>query len=250
MLWADSSTITKCLKLGHFRRFPQVDARPDKWHLSAPRRAGVDGEIPESQFGNLVCWAIASDREVSSLRAKMSATKRVIPFESWPANTAAEIRRPAPGPQPVPAAPGVPALRLAPLLAPTQPRRFVRVPTHAVGVHPEQREYPRATLNLPLRLRGTGGVPEEFPVTLVTRDVSSTGVYFLCPRQLAVGASVELEIVLVSRPLGLGNVVMATMAHVCRTEPVAMPGWYGIAAAFDDVQFDRDDRIPPRYLKP
>jgi PilZ domain len=180
----------------------------------------------------------------------MSATKRVIPFESWPANTAAEIRKPAPGPQPVPDTPCVPGLRLAPLLGPTQPRRFVRVPTHAVGVHPEQREYPRATLNLPLRLRGTGGVPEEFPITLVTRDVSSTGVYFLCPRQLVVGASVELEIVLVSRPLGLGNVVMATMAHVCRTEPVAMPGWYGIAAAFDDVQFDRDDRIPPRYLKP
>jgi len=27
-------------------------------------------------------------------------------------------------------------------------------------------------------------------------------------------------------------------------------GWYGIAAAFDDVQFDRDDRIPSRFLKP
>jgi hypothetical protein len=139
---------------------------------------------------------------------------------------------------------------MAPLLVPAQPRRFVRVPTHAVGVLPEHREYPRATLNLPLRLRSTGGVPEEFPVTLVTRNISSTGVYFLCPRQLAVGASIELEIVLVSRPLGLGNVVVATMAHVCRREPAAMPGWFGIAAAFDDVQFDRDDRIPSRYLKP
>jgi hypothetical protein len=108
-----------------------------------------------------------------------------------------------------------------------------------VGVHPEQREYPRATLNLPLRLRGAGGVPEEFPVTLVTRDISSTGVYFLCPRQLAVGTSIELE-----------NVVVATMAHVRRAEAAAMPGWYGIAAAFDDVQFDRDDRIPSRFLKP
>jgi hypothetical protein len=119
-----------------------------------------------------------------------------------------------------------------------------------VGVHPEHREYPRAILNLPLRLRGAGGVPEESPRTLVTRDISSTGVYFLCPRQLAVGTSIELEIVLVSKPLGLGNVVMATMAHVCRTEAAAMPGWYGIAATFDDVQFDRDDRLPSRFLKP
>jgi PilZ domain-containing protein len=180
----------------------------------------------------------------------MSATKRLTPFKSWPAKPAAETRQPAAGPQPVPDAPRVPALRLAPLLVPAQPRRFLRVPTHAVGVHPEHREYPRATLNLPLRLRSAGGVAEESPITLVTRDISSTGVYFLCPKHLAPGAAIELEIVLVSRPLGLGNVVVATMAHVCRAEAAAMPGWYGIAAAFDDVQFDRDDRMPSRFLKP
>src|SRR5260370_6498021 len=144
----------------------------------------------------------------------------------------------------------MPAVRVDPLLSSEQPRRFGRVPTHGVGRRAEEREYPRATLNLPLRLRGAGGVPEEYPTTLVTRNISSTGVYFLCPRQLSIGVSIELEIVLVSKPLGLGNVVMATMAHVCRTEAAAMPGWYGIAAAFDDVQFDRDDRIPSRFLKP
>ena len=180
----------------------------------------------------------------------MSATKRVTPFEWWPAKPAGEARGAATGPQPLAEAPRLPALRLPPFLAPSQPRRFVRVPTYAVGVHPEHREYPRATLNLPLRLRAAGGVPEESPITLVTRDISSTGVYFLCPRQLVAGASIELEIVLVSKPLGLGNVVVATMAHVCRAETAAMPGWYGIAAAFDDVQFDRDDRIPSRFLKP
>src|SRR5256884_159480 len=180
----------------------------------------------------------------------MSATKRVTPFESWPAKPAAEARGAATGPQPLAEAPRVPGLCRAPFLAPLQPRRFLRVPTYAVGVHPEHREYPRATLNLPLRLRAAGGVPEESPITLVTRDISSTGVYFLCPRQLVAGASIELEIILVSKPLGLGNVVVATMAHVCRAETAAMPGWYGIAAAFDDVQFDRDDRIPSRFLKP
>ena len=184
----------------------------------------------------------------------MRATNRVGTFESWPDEPAEEARESAVGPQLISFAPRVhalrvPELRLTPLLHPEQPRRFVRVPTHAVGVHPEQREYPRASLNLPLRLRSAGGVPEEFPITLVTRNVSSTGVYFLCPRQLAVSTPIELEIVLVSKPLGLGNVVAATMARVCRTETAAMPGWHGIAAIFDDVQFDRDDRIPSRYLK-
>jgi c-di-GMP-binding flagellar brake protein YcgR len=124
------------------------------------------------------------------------------------------------------------------------------VPTHAVGVHPEHRVYPRATLKLPLKLRSVNHVQEEFSVTLVTRDISSTGVFFLCPKKLSLGVPIEIEIVLVSRPMGRGNVVIVTMAHVSRLEPAAMPGWYGVAASFDDVQFDRDDRVPSRYLKP
>ena len=180
----------------------------------------------------------------------MSATKRASPFESWPAKPAEEARAAAAGPQIVPEAPRGPALRVYPLLGPTQPRRFVRVPTHAVGVYPEQRQYPRATLKLPLRLRAVCGVPEEYPITLVTRDISSTGVYFLCPKQLTVGAAIELEIVLVSKPLGRGNVVMVTRAHVCRVEVAATPGWSGVAASFDDVEFDRDDHLPSRFLKP
>jgi hypothetical protein len=181
----------------------------------------------------------------------MSAAKHVSPLAKWPAaEPPAEARGAVAVPQPVVAVPRTPALRLTPLLVPAQPRRFARVPTHAVGVHPEHREYPRATLNLPLRLRSVGGVREDSPITLVTRDISSTGVYFLCPKELPASTSIELEIVLVRKPLGLGNVVMVTMAHVRRMEPAAMPCWYGIAAAFDDVQFDRDDGLPSRFLKP
>lgn len=182
----------------------------------------------------------------------MSATNRARSIEPTPANAIAEARRLAAlaAPQTVASPARVPALRIMPLQTETQPRRFARVPTHAVGVHPEHREYPRATLQLPLRLRGVNNVAEKFPVTLVTRDISSTGVYFLCPKQVAVGTLVELEIVLVSRPLGLGNVVVATMARVQRLEPAAMPGWYGVAASFDDVQFDRDDHVPARFLNP
>jgi hypothetical protein len=183
---------------------------------------------------------------------EMGATNRARRIEAASGNAISEALRTAAlaGPQPVATPVSLPELRVLPLRTETQARRFARVPTHAVGVHPEHREYPRATLQLPLRLRSVSHVAEKFPITLVTRDISSTGVYFLCPKQVAVGTPIELEIVLVSRPMGLGNVVVATMARVQRLEAAAMPGWYGIAASFDDVQFDRDDYIPHRFLNP
>jgi hypothetical protein len=141
-------------------------------------------------------------------------------------------------------APRVPSLRVMPLEPTSAMRRFARVPTHAVGMVPEQREYPRASLRLPLRLRGVNGRAEDFPITLVTRDISSSGVFFLCPRKLALETQVELEVVLVSRPMGRGNVFIVSKARVTRIEPAAMPGWFGIAASFGELEFDRDDDIP------
>ena len=180
----------------------------------------------------------------------MSAIPRATTFFSKNEDATAEDRLKAAAQRltPITLPSQAPTLRIVPLLRDNQPRRFVRVPTHAVGVYPEHREYPRAALKLPLKLRGVDSVRETFPISLVTRDVSSTGVYFLCPRQLPVDASIELEIVLVSRPLGRGNVVVASMAHVRRVEPAAMPNWYGIAASFDDMQFDRDDAIPIHFF--
>ena len=175
----------------------------------------------------------------------MSATNRAIPIDLVAA-ARTQSASPAAVPSPSPMS-RIPALRLPTLLSPTMPRRFVRVPTYAVGVLPEHREYPRATLRLPLRLRSVDAVAEDFPITLVTRDLSSTGVYFLSPKLLPMGAIVELEIVLVSRPMGCGNVVIATRAQVRRAEPAATPKWFGIAASFDDLQFGRDDGVPDRF---
>ena len=135
-----------------------------------------------------------------------------------------------------------------PLLRPEQRRPFVRVPTHAVGVHLEKRECPRASLKLPLKLRSVNGILEGHPVTLVTRDISSSGVFFLCPKSLGIETQIELDIVLVSRPLGYGNVVVSSKARVKRVEPANMPGWFGVAASFDDFAFDRDDHIPGRFF--
>jgi hypothetical protein len=127
------------------------------------------------------------------------------------------------------------------------PRRFTLVPTHAIGVPDERRRYPRASLALPLRLTRIGNAVEAVPVTLVTRNISSSGVYFLAPRQIELGTAIELEVALVERPLGFGSVQMCTAAHIVRAEDAEMPGWRGYAATFDDFALQRDDPLPPRY---
>jgi hypothetical protein len=127
------------------------------------------------------------------------------------------------------------------------PRRFTRVPTHAIGVARERRRYPRASLCLPLRLTRVAELSEPIPVTLVTRNISSSGIFFLAPRELDPGTAVELEVALIDRPLGQGRVQMCTAAHIVRAEESDTPGWRGYAASFDDFALERDDLIPLRY---
>jgi len=128
------------------------------------------------------------------------------------------------------------------------PRRFTRVPTHAIGVPDERRRYPRASLSLPLRLTKIAGVDEVIPVTLVTRNISSSGVYFLAPREIELGTAIELQVALIERPLGFGSVQMCTAAHIVRTEETDVPGWRAYAASFDDFALERDDRVPQRFV--
>jgi hypothetical protein len=127
------------------------------------------------------------------------------------------------------------------------PRRFVRVPTHTVGVVRDTRGAARASISLPLKLLRVGDVPEPLPVSLVTRNISSSGIYFLAPRELATGTGIELEVALVERPLGQGSVQMSTAAHIVRREPSDNAGWWGYAATFDDFALTRDDVLPMRY---
>ncbi len=133
---------------------------------------------------------------------------------------------------------------------PAPRRRFVGVPTHAVSVVPERRRSPRASLILPLRLMQVAGRPEPFPVSLVIKNISSTGVFFFSPRPLQPGTAIEMEIGLIERRPGYGNVQMHTAARVIRTEAAeeCSPGWHGYAASFDDIDFNRDDTVPGRYL--
>ena len=198
------------------------------------------------------CGGLAEVRRGVS-GVEMRATNRIALPDAQKEASLPQFAQPDSLPQSLPPASPVRIRTLSLKVVPLRPessisiRRFARVPTHAVGVFHEQREYPRASLRLPLRLRSVENVVEKYPITLVTRDISSTGVFFLCPKRLDLNSIIELEIVLVSRPMGQGNVVAVTVAHVRRIEPANMPGWFGIAASFDDLKFDRDDGNPSRF---
>jgi hypothetical protein len=128
-----------------------------------------------------------------------------------------------------------------------RPRRVFLVPTYAVGLSYERRCAPRAYLNLPLRLVGVDGQTQAHGITLVTKNISSSGVFFLAPCEIESGTAIEMEVGLLGRPLGQGSVRMRTAAHIVRVEESQTPGWKGYAAAFDDIAFKRDDTLPNRY---
>lgn len=126
-------------------------------------------------------------------------------------------------------------------------RTFLRVPTHAISVVEDRRRSPRACLSLPLQLISVAGNPEPEPVTLVTKNISSSGIFFLAPRVIEPGTAIELAVALVERPMGRGSVRLKTAAHVVRVQECGVPGWYGFAASFDDIDFDRDDSMPAAH---
>jgi hypothetical protein len=128
-----------------------------------------------------------------------------------------------------------------------RPRGIRRVPTHTVGVSNERRTYARANLRLALRVTRVAGQRQPDAPRLSTRDISSSGVFFLCPQRLEPGTPVELEVALVDRPRRYGSVRMITEAHIVRTEPARPNGWHGLAAIFDDITFHRSDPLPPRF---
>jgi hypothetical protein len=129
-------------------------------------------------------------------------------------------------------------------------RKFAHVPTHVVSVPNERRDYPRADLSLPLRVRRVAGQREPTDTVLATVNVSSSGVYFLSPQAIEPGTPIEVEINLVERPSGRGTVHMITQAEVVRLEAAEVEGFYGLGVAFDDITFHRDDAVPMRYQKP
>ena len=127
------------------------------------------------------------------------------------------------------------------------PRGIERVPTHAVPVVNERRAYPRAQLQLPMRILRIAGHRETSFDQVMTVDISSSGLRTVCPFQIPVGTPVHLEVELVKRPVGQGSVRLLTQAQVVRVQPDSN-GWHTVAFNFDEISFERDELAPPQFL--
>jgi hypothetical protein len=127
-----------------------------------------------------------------------------------------------------------------------QPRGINRVPTHTVGRARERRAYVRARLSLPLCLERVAGQRHAKQYSLQTANISSSGIFFLSPLRIEAGTPIELEIQLIGQPLARATVHMSAVAHVVRAEPAEEAGWYGVAAAFDDISYRRDENLLER----
>jgi hypothetical protein len=124
-----------------------------------------------------------------------------------------------------------------------QPRGINRVPTHTVGRANERRAYVRARLSLPLRLDRVAGQRHTQQHGLQTANISSSGLFFLSPVRIEAGTPIDVEVELISRPLARATVHMTAVAHVVRMEAAETAGWYGVAAAFDDIRYRRDENL-------
>jgi hypothetical protein len=124
-----------------------------------------------------------------------------------------------------------------------QPRGINRVPTHTVGRAKERRSYVRARLSLPLRLERIAGQRHTQHYFLQTTDISSSGLFFLSPLRIEAGTPIELEVKLIAQPIARATVHMSAVAHVVRAVTAEKPGWYGVAAAFDDISYRRDETL-------
>src|ERR1700688_4213209 len=98
---------------------------------------------------------------------------------------------------------------------------------------PERRHHPRFTAWLPLRLKVVGGIVEPNPLPLVTQNLSKTGLCFAAPRRIEPGQSIEVEVTLLGAGPGGNNIYESGTGYIVRAESAKKPGWYKLAAAFD-----------------
>jgi hypothetical protein len=99
---------------------------------------------------------------------------------------------------------------------------------------PERRRHPRFTAWLPLRLKVVGGIAEPDPAPLLTQNLSKTGLCFPSLQRIEPGQSIEVEVTFLGAGLGGNNICISSTGYIVRVESTKKPGWYRLAAAFDE----------------
>ena len=119
-----------------------------------------------------------------------------------------------------------------------RPARRRRQRTSLRQLVDERRLYPRLPLQLTVRIKRVAGRPLAQVTDLVTSDISCSGICFLCESKMEVGTTIDLEVLLTEQSASGPGMKMFTAARVVRVEPAETPGWYGVAAVFEDITFD------------
>ena len=105
---------------------------------------------------------------------------------------------------------------------------------------PERRYHPRFTAWLPLRIKVVGGVVERDPAPLLTLNLSKTGLCFHSPQRIEPGQSIEVEVTFPSAGLTGNNIWVSSTGYIGRADLAKKPGWYKLAAAFDESSSDEE----------
>ena len=98
----------------------------------------------------------------------------------------------------------------------------------------ERRRHPRFTAWLPLRLKVVGGIVEPDSAPLLTENLSKTGLCFPSPQRIEPGQAIEVEVTFLGAGLGGNNICISSTGYIVRVESAKKPGWYRLAAAFDE----------------
>ena len=75
-------------------------------------------------------------------------------------------------------------------------------------------------------------------VTLLTQNISKAGLCFPAPRRIEPGQAIEVEVTLAGLGTDGKDIHISGAGHVVRIEPGNKPGWYKLAAAFDEPPSD------------
>jgi hypothetical protein len=99
----------------------------------------------------------------------------------------------------------------------------------------DRRRYRRFVVSLPFELRRVAGIPEREIMTLISHDISNSGLKFTSPRRIEPGLSIEVEVKLVGHGPAGNDLHVSGMGYIVRIEIGAQPGRYQLAAAFDEM---------------
>jgi hypothetical protein len=79
-----------------------------------------------------------------------------------------------------------------------------------------------------------GGIVEPDPAPLLTQNLSKTGLCFASPQRIEPGRSIEVEVTFLGAGIGGNNIYISGNGYIVRAESAKKPGWYRLAAEFDE----------------